>query len=271
MPAYFSLGNKNSEFVCDRYLHINNCGFCEDLDSTNVFRPQGRIDYQLIYIKSGRMEFETNGQWLPLTGGHVYLYRPGTPQHYRISGIATTFFWVHFTGTALPDLLARLPDSHHQIGEFSEFERFCKAFYTAHRTTPQPDTLYYEGFLICLFAKLSEKANSSRIPPHTAKIAPALMAISQSGAPRLSNDQLAQRCGLSRYYFIKLFKAATGQTPQQYYTQQAVETAQALLENTDYSVAQIAALCGIDDCFYFSRVFKKHTGVCPADYRKGLQ
>lgn len=270
MPAYFSLGTRNSEFVSQRYLHINNCGFCEELDRTNVSRPQGRIDYQLIYVKSGQLELEANGKWTSLTGGNTYLYRPGTPQQYRIRGITTTFFWIHFTGTSLPDLLSALPDGHLQTGELPEFERFCKTFYAACRTSLHPNMLYYEGLLICLFAKLSEKALSS-IPPQASKIRPALIAMNQGNHPRLSNDQLAQRCGLSRYYFIKLFKAATGQTPQQYYTQQAVETAQALLENTDYSVAQIAALCGIDDCFYFSRVFKKHTGVCPADYRKGLQ
>ena len=39
-----------------------------------------------------------------------------------------------------------------------------------------------------------------------------------------------------------------------------METAKGLLENTDYTVGQIAVLCGIEDNFYFSRLFKRCTG-----------
>lgn len=270
MPAYFSLGAKNSEFVSDRYLHINNCGFCEDMDKTAISRPQGRKDYQLIYIRSGQMEFEENGQTQLLADENVYLYRPGTPQRYRINGVKTTFFWIHFTGSAAPEILKGIPDGRIKTGFFHSFETFCKSMYMACRTSLQPNLLLFEGELISLIAFISEKARSNPSLSYNPQIAPALIAMNRSLTARLSNEELAQQCGLSRYYFIKLFKKATGCTPQQYYTQQAIETAKDLLENTDNTVAQIASLCGIEDNFYFSRVFKKHTGLSPADYRRSL-
>lgn len=269
MPAYFGLGNKNSDSVSDRYLHINNCGFCEDMDKTAVSRPTGRKDYQLIYIKSGTIAF--GKQYDQLLGeGYVYLYTPGTPQYYRIQGAPTTFYWIHFTGSALPVMLQQSVSGSVFVGEFPEFERFCKDFYMDHRISDSTNGLYYEGLLVCLLARLSEKGTKNGHPHHR-RLTPALLAMNQNIALRLSNEELAQLCGLNRYYFIKLFKKVTGQTPQQYYTQQAIEAAQSLLENTDHTIGQIAALCGIDDSFYFSRVFKKHTGVCPADYRKNIR
>lgn len=266
MPAYFSLGTKNSDTVSEKYLHINNCGFCEDMDNTAVSRPRGRQDYQLIYLKSGQMTF---GQQA-LGPGYVYLYKPGQPQHYRVCGVTTTFFWIHFTGRALPDMLQALDGGAVFVGEFPEFERLCKNFYMDHRLSAAPNILYYEGLLVCLIARLTEKHLKTG-QPHHRKLDAALLAMNQNLTTRFSNDELAQLCGLSRYYFIKLFKSATGLTPQQYYIRQLVDSAKGLLESTDDAVGQIAALCGIEDCFYFSRLFKKHTGLSPADYRKSLR
>lgn len=263
MPAYFSLGTKNSDTVSNKYLQINNCGFCEDMDKTAVSRPRGRMDHQLIYIKKGQMDF--GGQLLG--AGFVYLFLPGQPQHYRVCG-STTFYWIHFTGSALPDILKGCGGAIFH-GEFPEFERLCKNFYMEHRLSDAPNTLYYEGLLICLLAQLTQKQASSK-PPHR-RLEAALLAMNQNIAHRLSNEELAQMCGLSKFYFIKLFKEVTGSTPQLYYVKQAVDTAKGLLESTDHTVSQIASLCGMEDAFYFSRVFKKHTGVCPADYRKALR
>lgn len=266
MPAYFSLGAKNSDAVSEKYLHINNCGFCVDMDNTAVSRPNGRQDYQLIYLKSGQMTFGEQR----LAPGYVYLYRPGQPQHYRVSGVTTTFYWIHFTGSAVPQMLQDLDSGAIFVGAFPEFERFCKSFYMDHRLCAVPNILYYEGLLVCLLAQLRERHLKTG-QPHPRKLDAALLAMNQNPTARLSNDQLAQLCGLSRYYFIKLFKSATGLTPQQYYTRQAIDSAKDLLESTDDTVGQIAALCGIEDSFYFSRLFKKHTGLSPADYRKSMR
>ena len=41
-----------------------------------------------------------------------------------------------------------------------------------------------------------------------------------------------------------------------------------LLENTNYSINQIASVVGYDNPLYFSRLFKKHTGMSPREYKK---
>ena len=259
MPAYFSLGNKNSDAVSDKYLQINNCGFCVDMDKTVVNRPQGRTDHQLIYIKKGQMDF--GGQLLG--EGFVYLYKPHEPQRYRVAGPSTTFYWIHFTGSLPEELLPRGGAVY--WGPFPEFERFCKNFYLDHRLSAQPNIHYYEGLLICLMAQLTEARKPPK--PHHRKLDAALLAMSENISLRLSNEALAQKCGLSKFYFIKLFREVTGVTPQQYYTQLVLETAKSLLESTDYTVGQIASLCGLEDPFYFSRLFKKHIGISPSAYR----
>lgn len=272
MPSYFSLGTKNSDQTSQRYLQINNCGFCEDLERSNVDRPNGRKDYQLIYIKSGKMEFHTYGQKMLLSDGNVFFFRPGTPQYYHIGGVPTSFFWIHFTGSTVEEILAPLPDGCIKTGEFSQFERFCKAFYADSRISDRYTALHYEGELLCLFAALIQRcSNNAPQNQQYKKIDTALLAMNQSPVTRLSNAQLAQLCGLNKHYFIRLFKSATGMAPQQYYAELAIDRAKSLLEDTDFFVSQIASLCGFEDCFYFSRLFKKHTGMSPAAYRKHRQ
>jgi len=46
--------------------------------------------------------------------------------------------------------------------------------------------------------------------------------------------------------------------------------AKALLSLPQYTVSEVAMALGIEDISYFSRLFKKHTGISPSEYRKGI-
>ncbi|MDE6586514.1 MAG: AraC family transcriptional regulator [Clostridia bacterium] len=75
-------------------------------------------------------------------------------------------------------------------------------------------------------------------------------------------------------YVRKLFKKETGATPHEYLLSLRMERAQALLlgrmtnRYSNYSISQIAELCGFSEPLYFSRVFKKYFGASPSEYKK---
>lgn len=76
---------------------------------------------------------------------------------------------------------------------------------------------------------------------------------------------------LSPDYFRVLFKNETGCTPIEYLTKLRIRNAKDILgENTskDLTNAAIAKLCGYDDPYYFSRVFRKVTGQSPSVWYK---
>lgn len=89
----------------------------------------------------------------------------------------------------------------------------------------------------------------------------------------LSNQDLsltltADALSVSKTYLSARFSEETGMTITDYITKRRIENAQELLENTTLPVQDIASLCGYDDAAYFTRSFKKMTGISPRDYRK---
>ena len=71
-----------------------------------TWRPRGRLDFQLLYIASGKAHFHFDGKEQIVTAGHMILYRPKEPQKYEYYGEdQTEVYWVHFTGGNVTNLL----------------------------------------------------------------------------------------------------------------------------------------------------------------------
>ena len=83
----------------------------------------------------------------------------------------------------------------------------------------------------------------------------------------ISIDEITEKIGISKYYFIRKFKKYVGYTPIQYINIQRCEMAKILLKEKNHSIKQIAKLCGFEDASYFSKVFYKYNKVHPSDYR----
>lgn len=84
----------------------------------------------------------------------------------------------------------------------------------------------------------------------------------------ISIEQYAESRGMSVSWFIRNFKKYTGMTPMQFIVSRRINNAQLLLEQTNYSINEIAGIVGYDDQLYFSRLFRKQKGFSPSQYRK---
>lgn len=80
--------------------------------------------------------------------------------------------------------------------------------------------------------------------------------------------KLAEISGLAERTFNRRFLASTGMTPIAYVHALRLEEAKQMLETTDEPVDAIAEQSGYEDTSFFTRLFKKHVGVTPAQYRK---
>ena len=73
---------------------------------------------------------------------------------------------------------------------------------------------------------------------------------------------------MSVNWFIHSFKNVMKVPPMQYIVSLRIAAAKGYLENSNKNIAEIAATVGYDNALYFSRLFRKHTGVTPSEYRK---
>jgi transcriptional regulator GlxA family with amidase domain len=83
----------------------------------------------------------------------------------------------------------------------------------------------------------------------------------------VSMDSLAECAAMSPRTLLRRFKAATGRLPGAYLQAVRVEMAKAMLENDRASVQSVATAVGYEDVSFFRNLFKRETGMTPAEYR----
>ncbi|CAI6070328.1 helix-turn-helix domain-containing protein [Cohnella sp. JJ-181] len=92
--------------------------------------------------------------------------------------------------------------------------------------------------------------------------------IEQHYNQELTLQEIANQFYLSREYISRRFKQETGENMIDFLTRIRIDKAKLLLANPNFKIAQVAEMVGYQDEKYFSKVFKKLTGVSPNQYRK---
>lgn len=111
-------------------------------------------------------------------------------------------------------------------------------------------------------------AMSSLSPPHAdRKIQQVERYLQQHHGREISIGLLADQAGMSPRNLIRRFKAATGRLPGAYLQMLRVTEAQSLLEQGAASIQEVCSKVGYEDLAFFRNLFKRHTGMTPAEYR----
>lgn len=91
--------------------------------------------------------------------------------------------------------------------------------------------------------------------------------IKSNYSKKITLEEITAQVYLSGPHISGMFRKETGQTISEYIQHVRIEKSKLLLRQTAMSLADIAAMCGFEDQSYFSRVFKKQTGISPKKYR----
>jgi len=83
----------------------------------------------------------------------------------------------------------------------------------------------------------------------------------------ISVQELAALCHINYNYAGQLFRQETGETINKFLMRIRMDKASDLLKNTAMSIADVATETGYKDYFYFAKIFKKHWGITPSEYR----
>ena len=82
----------------------------------------------------------------------------------------------------------------------------------------------------------------------------------------LTVASLAKVCGVSAVYFRRIFADRFGVSPKEYIIRKRIEYAKQLLASEQFSVSEIAQMCGYAEPCHFTREFSRRVGVSPCRY-----
>lgn len=99
------------------------------------------------------------------------------------------------------------------------------------------------------------------------RIGEALSHLERNIQHEVNLDELASIAHMSRRSFLRVFQSATGTSPLAWLIEQRIHRACGLLRHTDKQVTEIAFEVGFNDSNYFTRQFRKSTGLSPRSYR----
>lgn len=258
---------------------VNSCGMYRLYTHPELHtgRPEGRLDYQLIYIAAGKGSFLfQNNASCVLNAGHMVLYRPGEPQDYTYYGVdAPEIYWIHFTGSMVESWLKDYGISSGETVLFTGTNPMYAQIFEKIILELQLKQDYFEASTALLLQQLLLSAARARKENQPENVKVTSEEIRQAAG--YFNEHYQENINMEAYVarnyfsvssFFRKFKLYTGMTPLQYLLDIRLANAKNLLESTNYSIGEVAFLVGYDNALYFSRLFHKHVGMSPKEYRK---
>ncbi len=263
------------DFTSDEAISINSCGSqVHDGEEGVISRPTGRLDYHLLFITEGVCVAKINGVMVSLNAGDLLFYRPGEPQWYTFNKGRCCSFWVHLSGTSVGELcdFAGMNEGHiFHLNDLKAIERIHMKLIIETQAKQRGYQLFVQSYVQQLFGQiyrqLSDKDTSFSANTDE-RILKVLNVLDRLYYRPLDIEQLAAECNVGRDRFLHLFTKSVGMPPQKYLTAVRMKNAKRYLAESDMTVAEIAERCGYPDSMYFSRIFKKHSGLPPTEYRK---
>ncbi|MGJ8641057.1 MAG: helix-turn-helix domain-containing protein [Opitutaceae bacterium] len=246
---------------------------------------------ELFIVTQGQGLQCLEGMDLPISAGDVFLLQ-GRQRHYFHDRENLEMFNVMFD----PDKL-QLPDSdlrrmpgycamfmlepnyrkQHRFASRLHLERMqlaraqaiCEEMYRECNHTTSGRRIVLRAKLLELIAFLSRAYNEGEsIESHSLlRVGKVIGAVEEDFCKLWKLDELAEIAAMSKSNLLIVFRKATGQTPIDYLMRLRVQRAMELLQKTETPVTEIAFSVGFNDSNYFTRQFKKTTGVTPRQFR----
>lgn len=121
------------------------------------------------------------------------------------------------------------------------------------------------GDMTRTYCRLVRKHQAQHYSPQVEK---AVLCIESDLSRDLTLRSLAELLGISAGYLSTIFRQETGKTVTEFVSEKRMEHAARLLRGSALQVQTVAQYCGISDVNYFSKLFKRHYGTTPREFRK---
>lgn len=258
-------------------LYVTDIGYYPHAQNHYRQRVEPIEQYILIYCMEGNGYFSIFGKEYRVTGNQFFSLPPGVPHTYwSDQQNPWTIYWIHYGGTMAgyysnglcgpqeiaPQANSRLSD---RISLFETIFRTLEWGYSNENLLYASSVLHH---LLASFRFVHQFRGRWDESIQAGIVDTAMLFMKENIEKTLSVAELASYVGYSVSHFAALFHARAGLSPIACFNRLKIQRACHLLDSTDMKINQICYKIGITDCFYFSRLFRKETGMSPMAYRK---
>lgn len=259
-------------------LHITDIGYYPKAYHHYRERNEPINQYVFIYCIEGGGWFKTGSSEYTVSENQYFILPAGVPHTYGSDeNNPWTIYWIHFKGKLASSFAQKQdrpieirPGLHSRISD--RIELFEEIFRTLEMGYSRENLMYactvfhhYLGTLHYIQQYRNVKKDESQKDDI---VTAAIHYMKENLEKKLSLDEIAEHTGYSISYFTNMFNKRTGFAPLTYFNQLKIQQACKLLDFTDMKINQICYKIGIDDTYYFSRLFSKIMGMSPREYKK---
>jgi AraC-like DNA-binding protein len=229
-------------------------------------------EYQVIYITKGHGTFESMGKKHKVIPGTIIFLFPGVKHTYKPDfEIGWNEYWVGFSGQ-YPDVLMDegVFSPEEPIYYIGLHETILSTYHDIFERVKQQRPGYQlrtGAAIMMLIADILGYSRQSVQHGHTeALVEKAKFFFEEKISENIELDDMAEVLGVSSSHLGDIFKSYTGMSPYQYFLHLKINKAKELLEIGELSIKEIAFQLSFESQYYFSRLFKKKTGVPPSQW-----
>ena len=268
-------------FSCTRQIRLLGLGYKDAsrdkvitnvLDnSTRPLRPEAERWGVFQYVLQGEMRFVDQGQEHFVRSGEAVLFAiPSETSYHDPVDPDARWFFITFCGQTAMSVVDEVVEKNGNILSALEQSRLlpmvAQMFSMALSHAP-PVFFEFSAELYHILMELGTETLSYR-KNYPEPVAYALELMDhQFGDRTLSLDRIAEKVGLSKYYFSRLFREHVNESPGAYLQHKRMQMAMDLLLHSSRSVKEILHLCGFTNYSYFITAFHKVYGIPPGAVR----
>ena len=259
-----------------RQVYITDIGYYPRAKFHYVERAAGISQHIIIYCVEGRGWVETGKKRAEIEPSQFIVIPAGTAHKYASNeNDPWTIYWIHFKGELaayIVDLIGQSLKNYKPSLAFNENRiKLFEEIYSNLEKGYGSDNLRYVNMIFYHFLSsllYEDKFNSSEKKKEGDMIALTIELMQKKIHTVVSLQEFASFAKLSLSHFSAVFRERTGYSPIDYFNHLKIQKACQYLLFTGMTVKETALNLGIEDPYYFSRMFSKLMGISPAAYRK---
>lgn len=270
--------DRTKENALYKTLHVTDIGYYPHAIGHYRKRNASLGQYILIYCVKGCGWYKLNGKTYQVNKNQYFILPPFQEHIYAADEMEPwTIYWLHFTGV-LAKTLTLDTDAplffnttiRSRIGD--RMDLFEEIIHSLEMGYSKENLIYSTTVLIHFLGSIKYIGQYQNVKIKDEKtidiVDETIHFMKENIERKLSLSEIANHVGYSISYFSTLFSNRTGFPITVYFNQLKIQKACQLLDMSNMKIKQVAYKVGIDDCYYFSRLFHQIIGMSPSEYKR---